>query len=52
MSGTYKDKKIQHVQGLRRSNASGIHKNKIKDRQKRISSAKILEQYIKENENG
>ncbi len=30
MANTYKDKKIQHVQGLRRSNASGTHKNKIK----------------------
>jgi hypothetical protein len=51
MSKTYKDKKIAHVQGLRRSNASGIHKNKVKDRQKRLSNAKIWEQYIKdENE--
>lgn len=51
MANTYKDKKIQHVQGLRRSNASGLHKNKVKDRQKRLSNAKIWEQYIKdENE--
>jgi hypothetical protein len=51
MANTYKDKKIQHVQGLRRSNASGTHKNKIKDRQKRISSAKIWKDYLKdENE--
>jgi hypothetical protein len=51
MSHTYKDKKIQHVQGLRRSNASGTHKNKVKDRQKRISSAKIWKDYLKdENE--
>jgi hypothetical protein len=51
MSKTFKDRKVQHVQGLRRSNASGIHKNKVKDRQKRLSSARIWEQYIKdENE--
>jgi hypothetical protein len=51
MSHTYKDKKIQHVQGLRRSNASGTHKNKVKDRQKRLSNAKIWKDYIKdENE--
>lgn len=50
MTDTYKDKKIQHVQGLRRSGASGIHKNKVKDRQKRVSRAKIWEQYIKEND--
>jgi hypothetical protein len=48
MAHTYKDKKVQHVQGLRRSGASGIHKNKVKDRQKRLSSAKIWEQYIKD----
>ena len=40
--------KVAHVQGLRRSGASGIHKNKVKDRQRRLSSAKIWEQYIKE----
>jgi uncharacterized protein YeeX (DUF496 family) len=51
MSGTYKDKKIQHVQGLRRSGASGTHKNKVRDRQKRISHATIWKDYIKENEN-
>ena len=50
MSKTFKDKKIQHVQGLRRSNASGTHKNKVRDRQRRLSSAKIWEQYIKEND--
>jgi hypothetical protein len=51
MSNTYKDRKVQHVQGLRRSGASGIHKNKIKDRQKRLSNAKIWKDYIKdENE--
>jgi len=51
MSHTYKDRKVAHVQGLRRSNASGIHKNKIKDRQKRLSSARIWKEYIKdENE--
>jgi len=51
MSKTYKDKKVQHVQGLRRSNASGTHKNKAKARQERLSSARIWEQYIKdENE--
>lgn len=51
MAHTYKDRKIQHVQGLRRSGASGIHKNKVRDRQKRLSRAKIWEQYIKdENE--
>jgi len=51
MSKTYKDRKIQHVQGLRRSNASGLHKNKNRDRQNRLSRAKIWEQYIKdENE--
>jgi len=51
MANTYKDKKVQHVQGLRRSGASGTHKNKVKDRQRRLSSAKIWEQYIKdENE--
>ena len=51
MAHTYKDRKVQHVQGLRRSSASGIHKNKIKDRQKRISSAKIWKDYLKdENE--
>ena len=51
MSKTFKDRKIQHVQGLRRSNASGLHKNKNRDRQNRISRAKIWEQYIKdENE--
>ena len=51
MSNTYKDRKVQHVQGLRRSGASGIHKNKVKDRQKRLSNAKIWKDYIKdENE--
>jgi hypothetical protein len=51
MSHTYKDRKVQHVQGLRRSGASGIHKNKVKDRQKRLSNAKIWKDYIKdENE--
>lgn len=51
MADTYKDRKIQHVQGLRRSGASGLHKNKNRDRQNRISRAKIWEQYIKdENE--
>ena len=50
MSKTYKDRKVQHVQGLRRSGASGIHKNKAKDRQKRLTPAKIWEQYIKEND--
>lgn len=51
MSNTYKDRKVQHVQGLRRSGASGIHKNKIKDRQKRLSNAKIWKDYLKdENE--
>jgi len=51
MAHTYKDRKVQHVQGLRRSGASGIHKNKIKDRQKRLSNATILKDYLKENEN-
>jgi hypothetical protein len=51
MSHTYKDRKVAHVQGLRRSNASGTHKNKIRDRQKRLSSARIWKDYIKENEN-
>jgi hypothetical protein len=51
MAHTYKDKKVQHIQGLRRSGASGIHKNKVKDRQKRLSSARIWKDYIKENEN-
>jgi hypothetical protein len=51
MSNTYKDRKVQHVQGLRRSGASGIHKNKVKDRQKRLSNARIWKDYIKdENE--
>ena len=50
MSKTYKDKKVAHVQGLRRSNAAGTHKNKVKDRQNRMSRAKIWEQYIKEND--
>ena len=51
MSKTYKDKKVAHIQGLRRSNASGTHKNKVKDRQKRLSYAKIWQEYIKdENE--
>ena len=51
MAHKYKDRKVQHVQGLRRSGASGIHKNKVKDRQKRISSAKIWKDYLKdENE--
>jgi hypothetical protein len=51
MSNTYKDKKVAHVQGLRRSNASGTHKNKIKDRQKRLSPSKIWKDYLKdENE--
>ena len=51
MAHTYKDRKVQHVQGLRRSGASGIHKNKVKDRQKRLSRVKIWEQYLKdENE--
>jgi len=48
MAHTYKDRKVQHVQGLRRSGASGTHKNKVKDRQKRLSHAKIWEQYIKD----
>lgn len=48
MAHTYKDRKVQHVQGLRRSGASGTHKNKVKDRQRRLSSAKIWEQYIKD----
>ena len=51
MAHTYKDRKVAHVQGLRRSNASGLHKNKIKDRQKRLSHSKIWKDYIKENEN-
>jgi hypothetical protein len=51
MSHTYKDRKVQHVQGLRRSGASGIHKNKVKDRQKRLSNARIWKDYLKdENE--
>ena len=51
MSNTYKDRKVQHVQGLRRSGASGIHKNKVRDRQKRLSNARIWKDYIKdENE--
>jgi hypothetical protein len=51
MSNTYKDRKVQHVQGLRRSGASGIHKNKVKDRQQRLSNAKIWKDYLKdENE--
>lgn len=50
MSKTYKDRKVEHVQGLRRSGASGIHKNKNRDRQNRLSHAKIWEQYIKEND--
>jgi len=51
MSNTYKDRKVQHVQGLRRSGASGIHKNKQKDRQKRLSNARIWKEYLKdENE--
>ena len=51
MSNTYKDRKVQHVQGLRRSGASGIHKNKVKDRQKRLSNARIWKEYLKdENE--
>ena len=51
MSNTYKDRKVQHVQGLRRSGASGTHKNKVKDRQKRLSNATIWKDYIKdENE--
>ena len=50
MAHTFKDRKVQHVQGLRRSGAAGTHKNKVKDRQKRLSSAKIWEQYIKEND--
>ena len=50
MSKTYKDRKVAHVQGLRRSGASGIHKNKVKDRQRRLSSAKIWEQYLKESD--
>ena len=51
MAHTFKDRKVQHVQGLRRSGASGIHKNKVKDRQKRLSRVKIWEQYLKdENE--
>ena len=48
MSNTYKDRKVQHVQGLRRSGASGIHKNKVKDRQKRLSNAKIWKEYIED----
>jgi len=48
MSKTYKDRKVAHVQGLRRSNASGTHKNKVKDRQRRLSRVKIWEQYIKD----
>lgn len=51
MSKTYKDRKIAHVQGLRRSGASGTHKNKVKDRQKRLSPDRIWKDYIKdENE--
>ena len=51
MAHTYKDRKVAHVQGLRRSNASGLHKNKIKNRQKRLSNARIWKDYIKdENE--
>ena len=51
MAHTYKDRKVAHVQGLRRSNASGLHKNKIKNRQKRLSSARIWKDYLKdENE--
>jgi hypothetical protein len=48
MSKTYKEKKVEHIQGLRRSGASGTHKNKVKDRERRLSSAKIWEQYIKD----
>ena len=51
MAHTYKDRKVAHVQGLRRSNASGLHKNKIKNRQKRLSYARIWKDYLKdENE--
>ncbi len=51
MSNTYKDRKVQHVQGLRRSSASGTHKNKVRDRQKRLSNARIWKDYLKdENE--
>jgi hypothetical protein len=50
MTKTWKDRKVQHVQGLRRSNASGTHKNKVKDRQKRLSSAMIWKDYLKEND--
>ena len=51
MAHTYKDRKVAHIQGLRRSNASGLHKNKIKNRQKRLSSARIWKDYLKdENE--
>jgi hypothetical protein len=51
MSNTYKDKKVAHIQGLRRSSASGTHKNKVKDRQKRLSYDRIWKDYIKdENE--
>jgi hypothetical protein len=51
MSGTWKDKKVSHVQGLRRSGASGLHKNKVKDRQRRLSHDRIWKEYIKdENE--
>jgi hypothetical protein len=48
MSNTYKDRKVAHVQGLRRSGASGTHKNKVKDRQKRISNARIWKDYLKD----
>lgn len=34
MSNTYKDKKVAHVQGLRRSGASGFHSPKKYDRNK------------------
>lgn len=51
MTKTWKDRKVEHVQGLRRSNASGTHKNKVKDRQKRLSRAMIWKDYLKdENE--
>jgi hypothetical protein len=50
MAHTYKDRKVQHVQGLRRSSASGTHKNKVRDRQKRLSSATIWKDYLKDKD--
>lgn len=34
MSKTYRDKKVEHVQGLRRSGASGFHSKRGYDRKK------------------